>query len=181
VADCVAWFPASLPTHCKLVASVVQSHDVLISRLRSLTSNMLHVGELGPTLAMKVLTSWLTNAGRTVTADQRDIIQTALYKYITHTLHSQHSSLFSSYTPRCPSRLPRSSSSSSYKFLALISSLVLSESLYLPQLFETPLRTNQFIQYIQFFPCHLKAHIFQAALNALQRQNTALPICLCDK
>jgi len=76
----LAWLPASLPAHCRLVASVAQSHDVIVTRLRSLTSNMLHVGELGAALAMKVLTSWLTKAGRTVTHEQQDIIQTALHK-----------------------------------------------------------------------------------------------------
>jgi len=55
---------------------------VIVTRLRSLTSKVLRVGELGAALAMDVLTSWLTRAGRTVSTDQRDIIQTALHKYI---------------------------------------------------------------------------------------------------
>jgi len=79
-AHLLAWFPASLPPHCKFVASVVASHDVIVARLRSLNTKFVHVSELGAELAMRVLTSWLTNAGRTVTPDQLDIIQSALHK-----------------------------------------------------------------------------------------------------
>ena len=46
-AHLLAWFPASLPVNCKLVASVVSSHAVITSRLRSLTSNVVHVSDLG--------------------------------------------------------------------------------------------------------------------------------------
>lgn len=79
-AHLLAWFPAPLPPHCKFVASVVASHDVIVGRLRSLTTKFVHVGELGAYLAMTVLRGWLTKAGRTVTADQLDVIQAALHK-----------------------------------------------------------------------------------------------------
>jgi len=79
-AHLLAWFPASLPPHCKLVASVVTSHDVIVRRLRSLTQNILYVDDMGTELAIRVVNGWLTNAGRTVTADQLDIIQSALRK-----------------------------------------------------------------------------------------------------
>ena len=79
-AHLLAWFPASLPPHCKFVASVVASHDVIVGRLRSLTTKFVQVGELGAELAMTVFRSWLTTAGRTVTPDQLDIIQSALLK-----------------------------------------------------------------------------------------------------
>jgi len=79
-AHLLAWFPASLPSHCKLVASVVASNDVIVARLRSLKTKFVCVGELGAELAMNVLTSWLTSAGRTVTPEQLDIIQSALHK-----------------------------------------------------------------------------------------------------
>jgi len=79
-AHLLAWFPASLPASCKFVVSVVASRDVITTRLRSLSSHFVHVGELGVELAMKVIRSWLTKAGRTVTSDQLDIIQLALHK-----------------------------------------------------------------------------------------------------
>ena len=79
-AHLLAWLPASLPPHCKLVASVVASHDVIVARLRSLSTKMMHVGELGTALATTILTSWLRKAGRTVTHEQQDIIDAALHK-----------------------------------------------------------------------------------------------------
>lgn len=80
-AHLLGWFPASLPLHCKLVASVAASHDVIVSRLRSLKTQFVLVGELGAELATTVLRSWLAKAGRTVTCDQLDIIHSALHKY----------------------------------------------------------------------------------------------------
>jgi len=65
------------------VASVAASHELLVARLRSLTGgNTLHVSQLGPALAVNILTSWLSQAGRTVTPEQLHIIYAALNKYM---------------------------------------------------------------------------------------------------
>lgn len=81
-AHLLAWFPASLSPHCKFVASVVASHDVIVKRLKSLLTTFLDVGELGAELAMTVVGGRLTRTGRTVTDDQLDVIQSALHKYV---------------------------------------------------------------------------------------------------
>jgi hypothetical protein len=73
----LAWLPVPLPAHCHLVVSVVKTYRQLVENLQSLCESEDHycdVDQLGSELAISVLTSWLNNAGRTVTSEQWAIV-----------------------------------------------------------------------------------------------------------
>lgn len=81
----LSWLPVCLPPNCKLVLSVVQTHQGIMERLHSLIEsdeNFAEVGPLGTQLAVDVLQSWLEQAGRTVAAEQWFTIEAAIDRYM---------------------------------------------------------------------------------------------------
>ncbi|XP_074658721.1 NACHT and WD repeat domain-containing protein 2-like [Tubulanus polymorphus] len=82
-AHSLAWLPIELPPNMKIVVSTLPNYYGLLDTLRRAVpqqGNFVQVTPLGPNLSSMILTSWLNNANRQITAEQWSIVTEAISK-----------------------------------------------------------------------------------------------------